>query len=330
MHYARKYDHDYTRGFYMVTISTFPRRDCLSRIVMAQIELTVLGEMVEEAVKRMSLDSPELEVRQIAIMPDHLHLVLVFRMPSYHPLGWHLRRMKARVTRYARARMRNPRFCIFAPDYHDAIAFDAQKLDNYVRYVRDNPLRWQWKQNHPEFFCRHFAVQHGRLPAGIPWTAIGDHGLLDSPEIEAVIVHRHIPEVERQRTIERYVTRAKEGVTLIGGFISPGEKEVARRVVGVTEAKIICLMPHGLRDYKPHGLAVRRLAEGTTLVLSGFPDSVPARPISYGNCHLNNAWATAIALQGQGLRESLPSGAMNRPARYTFCGTSRLNHRIFW
>ena len=35
-----------------------------------------------------------------------------------------------------------------------------------------------------------------------------------------------------------------------------------------------------------------------TLVLSGFPESVPATPINYENCHLNNDWARQIAGAG--------------------------------
>ena len=65
----------------------------------------------------------------------------------------------------------------------------------------------------------------------------------------------------------------------------------------------VALLPFGeivLKGYKPHGVAVKRLAESTTLVLSGFPESVPSTPINYGNCHLNNDWARAIAVGQSG------------------------------
>ena len=100
--------------------------------------------------------------------------------------------------------------------------------------------------------------------------------------------------------MSRYLELAQGGATLIGGFISPGEKEVAKGVLEIAGAKVICLLPYGLKGYKPHGVAVKRLAESKTLVLSGFPESVPSTPINYVNCHLNNDWARLIALGRSG------------------------------
>ena len=74
--------------------------------------------------------------------------------------------------------------------------------------------------------------------------------------------------------------------------------DVAKGALEIPGAKVICLLPFGLKGYKPHGVAVRRLAESKTLVLSGFPESVPATPINYENCHLNNDWARLIAGAG--------------------------------
>ena len=118
------------------------------------------------------------------------------------------------------------------------------------------------------------------------------------PQLLPVIVHLRITEAERKAEVARYLDLARSGATLIGGFISPGEKEVAKGLLEIPGAKVICLLPFGLKGYKPHGVAVKRLAESLTLVLSGFPESVPATPINYENCHLNNDWARLIAEAG--------------------------------
>ena len=107
-------------------------------------------------------------------------------------------------------------------------------------------------------------------------------------------------EEERAAEVSRYLELAQGGATLIGGFISPGEKEVAKGVLEIAGAKVICLLPYGLKGYKPHGVAVKRLTESKTLVLSGFPESVPSTPINYVNCHLNNDWARLIAMGRSG------------------------------
>jgi len=300
MHYARMIGHDYHEGYYFVTINTAPRRNCLSRIVGGKVELTALGEIVLRAYLQMAVDSPEVDLRVCAIMPDHFHAIIVFRRRSEHPLGWHIRRFKARATKGARDHTGDPTLGLFEENFHDFISFSADQLDRYTQYVKSNPIRWQWKHDHPDFFRKHFALRHARLPREISWTAIGDRSILDVPWLVPVVVHRRITETERKAEVARFLGLAEAGATLIGGFISPGEKEVAKGVLEVKGAKVICLLPFGLKGYKPHGVAVKRLAESQTLVLSGFPESVPATPINYDNCHLNNDWARQIAEGGRG------------------------------
>ena len=306
MHYARMTGHDYHEGYYFVTINTAPRRNCLSRIVGGKVELLPFGELVLKAYLQMSADSPEIDLRVCAIMPDHFHAIIVFRRRSAHPLGWHIRRFKARATKAVRDLAGDRTLGLFEENFHDFISFSGDELDRYTQYVKSNPIRWQWKRDHHDFFRKHFALRHSRLPRGISWTAIGDRSLLDAPWLEPVVVHRRITEEERAAEVSRYLELAQGGATLIGGFISPGEKEVAKGVLEIAGAKVICLLPYGLKGYKPHGVAVKRLAESKTLVLSGFPESVPSTPINYGNCHLNNDWARLIAL-GRSGDESLDS-----------------------
>ena len=295
MNYARMRGRDYCRGYYLVTIVTSPRRNCLSRIVKGKVELSPFGEVVLKAYLQMGAEAPELNLVICAIMPDHFHAVVYFRRPSEHPLGWHIRRFKARATKAIRDLTGDPKLGVFEANFHDAISFDADELSRYVQYVRENPIRWQWKHDHPDFFRKHYSVNHPRLPREVAWTAIGDVSLLDHPRMVAVVVHRRIAEVERQAEVSRYLDLAREGALLIGGFISPGEREVARGLGEIPGAKVIYLLPYGLKNYKPHGRAVKRLAESATLVLSGFPEGVSAAPISYDNCHLNNEWARRIA-----------------------------------
>jgi len=272
-----------------------PRRSLFSRIEQGGVKLLPVGEMVAKAIRMMEADSPEVGVRVFSIMPDHVHMVVAFKAVSAHPLGWHIRRFKARVTKWARNWSESGAFGVFEEDYHDLISFDGGELDKYVRYVKENPLRWQWKADHPDFFSKHYAAEHPRLPKGVSWTAIGDLSILDAPRMAAVVVHRRITDDKRKAEVGRYLELAREGAVLIGGFISPGEREVARGLGAIKEAKVICLVPYGLGDYKPRGAAVRRLAEGKTLVLSGFSEDVPSTPICYDNCHHNNDWARAIA-----------------------------------
>ena len=167
MHYARMAGHDYHEGYYFVTINTAPRRNCLSRIVCGKVELLPPGEIVLKAYLQMGADSPEIDLRVCAIMPDHFHAIIVFRRRSEHPLGWHVRRFKARATRAVRGLSGDASLGLFEENFHGFISFSSEELDSYVQYVKLNPIRWQWKHDHPDFFSKHFiracrAAFHGR------------------------------------------------------------------------------------------------------------------------------------------------------------------------
>jgi hypothetical protein len=113
--------------------------------------------------------------------------------------------------------------------------------------------------------------------------------------------------------VARFLALAREDAVLIGGFISPGERRVAREAAAIPRSRLVYLHPWGLSRYKPHGrAAAERLASGLTLALSGFPDTeepVPRRE----NCLLNNRWAQAIAApkKGPGLKRN--RGTDKRP-----------------
>ena len=74
MHFARMTGHDYREDHCFVTVNTAPRRNCLSRTVDGKVELLPFGEIVLKAYLKIEADSPEIDLRICAIVPDHLHL----------------------------------------------------------------------------------------------------------------------------------------------------------------------------------------------------------------------------------------------------------------
>jgi len=130
-----------------------------------------------------------------------------------------------------------------------------------------------------------------RIPADDPAYSLR----LDYPWLEPVIISRRLEGEELEAEVARFLELAREGAVLIGGFISPGERRVAREAAAISRSRLIYLHPWGLSRYKPHGhAAAERLASGLTLALSGFPDTEEAMP-RRENCMLNNRWAQAIA-----------------------------------
>ena len=99
----------------------------------------------------------------------------------------------------------------------------------------------------------------------------------------------------RVRQVAEIVSQVEQGAIPIGGFISPGERAVATEAAKIPRARMIKLLPWGLKRYKPSGaVATRWLAEGRSLILTGFPDDEPAA-CCRTSCFKNNEWVRQIA-----------------------------------
>ncbi len=116
----RCWEHDYCSvSFYMITIITEPRRDCLSRLVPASptfpaaapgavptaapavapsLDLTPIGETVLEVWLRSNTIYSEVEVCESVIMPDHFHGILWVKKRLRRPMG-HIVKAFKRVSR---------------------------------------------------------------------------------------------------------------------------------------------------------------------------------------------------------------------------------------
>ena len=289
-------EHDYAgRGFYFITAATYPRRNLFSTISGYQTHLTQLGEIVREEWLRLHREQPLLEQQEFEIMPDHFHGTIIATAPLPKPLGYYIGNFKGRTRQAIRRLVGDPAFPVWSQGFFDLVSLDADMFHSFRHYTKDNPRRKQLRDENRALFRKVRDASHPRLPQNRRWTAVGDLALLDYPLLVPVIVHRRRSAEETENTIGHFVDLAASGAILIGGFISPGEKEVARRISALPNARVIYLLPHGMAHYKPRGKAVDRIANSKTLVLSGFGDEVPETPINYDNCHFNNDLARAIA-----------------------------------
>jgi len=291
--------HDYRgKGYYFLTFGTRKRRQWLSRIVNAQVILEPAGELLMQAWHKIAEEDPAYELGVTAVMPDHFHGLAIARKPPKYVIGTHVSRMEGRVLHATRKRLGDPELKMWDEGgFYDYLSLDMKMLRAFEHYIRDNPARWQLRQDNPQWFRKQYACQHPRLPKEATWTAYGDATLLGHPWLVPVIVSTRIGEAERAARIADILEQVKQGGIAIGGFISPGEREVARKVAELPRARIIKLLPWGLRRYKPSGDAgTRWLAEGRALVLTGFPDDEP-EACRRQNCLKNNAWVKQIAAQ---------------------------------
>lgn len=288
--------HDYSgKGYYFVTFGTLERRRCLSHIEGGQAVLELAGELLLENWRKIAEEDPAYELCETAVMPDHFHGLAIARRAPKWVIGTHVSRVKGRVLHALRKQRDQPELKLWDEGFYDFLSLDIDMLTAFRNYIRDNPARWQLRQDHPEWFRKQYALQHPRLPADTTWTAYGDRTLLDHPWLLPVIVPNKISEAERADQIAATVRAVENGAIPISGFISSGERQVSAALSQVPRARLIKLEPWGLRRYKPSGaVATRWPASGRTLVLTGFPDSEPVE-CRRTNCLRNNDWVRQIA-----------------------------------
>ena len=183
-----------------------------------------------------------------------------------------------------------PSFAIWDRSFWLDLSFSSRQLKAIRRYIRLNPARALWKMRHPDRFLRHANIRHPVLAANRIWDAVGNLTLLGSPFLFPVRLTRKKTLEEHAAAIDEIVEKAKRGMIPVSGFLSPGEKEVLRRLKAESHARFIKMRPCALPPhYDPSAEDSRELAADRLLIISGFPQSVTdAGGIFRANCLLMN------------------------------------------
>ena len=142
-------------GAYFLTICTKEKKCLLSEIVgdgaldVPQPRLTAAGKVLEKYLQ--SADKMErVTVDHYVIMPNHLHVILFVTeqadgkdgtsgAPS--PTNEIVPRFVAVLKRLCNKEIGEN---VFQRSYHDHIIRDRKDYDEHVKYICENPLRWQF------------------------------------------------------------------------------------------------------------------------------------------------------------------------------------------
>ena len=310
--------HDYaSRQIYMITMVTEGRRPLFGQVVgksdapagsdnEPRIELSPLGQRVNDEWWAASLHHPEVKVLALQMMPDHLHGILFVKEQMEKPLGMLLRGFKQSCNRHYRELVlgispsvpsvalttqqtqlkkdrRNEdrsRGLLFARGYNDKLLLREGQLETWIHYLNDNPRCLLMKREHPDLF----RVQRNMEAAGMTFSAIGNRFLLDRPMRLQVQCSRRLSEAEIQEQVALFLTAARQGAVLVSPAISPGEKAVMRAAFN-EGLPLIYLQENGFTDLaKPGGTRMEACARGQLLILAPWEHHNEQLTISRSQC----------------------------------------------
>ena len=154
--------------------------------------------------------------------------------------------------------------------YHERILHAPGQLRRMIDYVKDNPRRLWIKSHHPELFRLHRRTE----AAGLSFTSMGNHFLLDWPDKQVVEMSRSATNDEVQERLQSVLASAHNGAVTYTAAISKGEQIIARTLREQGYPLVVLLndgfpkegSPHE-RYYKPGGVYFEACSKGQLLLL---------------------------------------------------------------
>ena len=154
--------------------------------------------------------------------------------------------------------------------YHERILHAPGQLRRMIDYVKDNPRRLWIKSHHPELFRLHRRTE----AAGLSFTSMGNHFLLDWPDKQVVEMSRSATNDEVQERLQSVLASAHNGAVTYTAAISKGEQLIAR-TLREQGYPLVVLLNDGFpkegslheRYYKPGGVYFEACSKGQLLLL---------------------------------------------------------------
>ncbi len=152
----RLQNYDYSScGAYFITICTAEKRNYFWKNVGATIgrprdvELSLYGEIVSEAIKNISSIYPTLLVERYVIMPNHLHLLIrvcsdEFGRPMVAPT---MSRVVKQLKGYTSKQIGQS---LWQKSFHDHIIRNQKDYEEHINYIYYNPVRWHLDELYTE------------------------------------------------------------------------------------------------------------------------------------------------------------------------------------
>ncbi|MCQ2425937.1 MAG: hypothetical protein MJ070_07310 [Lachnospiraceae bacterium] len=141
----KRYDYS-TPGAYFVTICTEGKRPLLSAVRQNETVLSKYGHCVETNLLSLPVRYPFLEIRKYAIMPNHIHAILVMKSGTEYdgkrfPITAIICAYKSLTANDChRFGMKEK---LFQTSFYEHVIRDRDEYADVEKYIADNPLKWR-------------------------------------------------------------------------------------------------------------------------------------------------------------------------------------------
>lgn len=284
-------------GFFMITINAAPGIPAFSTISgMPEAPImsySRLGTVIRDKIEAIPSYTPQLNVIEYIVMPDHIHILLeiAIRLPRH--LGKVIGGFMGGCTAEARiAGIITDGASVFEKKYHDRVITKIGQTACVCNYIRDNPRRLLIKRMHPDFFQRHLHLNI----AGREYAAYGNIFLLRRDYLMPVRIHRRWSKKEFDAYEDECLSEIAEGAIAVSPFIHPAEKAIRAKALNIG-ASVIHLRHEGFDSrFKPQGSDFTLCSSGRLLLLAAWPDNTGRRAAAgYTEFHSMNDMANTIA-----------------------------------
>jgi putative transposase len=164
----RNYDYSQS-GIYFVTLCTYQRQCLFGQISDGKMELNELGEIVQSEWLRSPEIRREIALDEWVVMPNHLHGIVMITRPDEPqdfnkyplppqglPIQMKPRSLSSLIVGFKSATTRQINHCrsalgtpVWQRNYYENIVRDQRSLQNFCKYIRNNPKSWNIDQLHP-------------------------------------------------------------------------------------------------------------------------------------------------------------------------------------
>lgn len=311
--YLRRANHqDYRMpARYLITIMKAPGIKPFSIISSSpasiSYQITPTGKFILEAIELWKKKYYQIEVTQMAIMPDHIHLCIDVRCYLENGLSLAISNLKGKTSRLrfdALPEHLRPVDVpsVFSKGFNDRIAYSDQQWERQKAYTLDNPRRYLLKKRFPDFMLRGWQIQIGEEV----YEAKGNILLLKEAWHFPVKHSRRWSESESSDYQKYCRDQIDNGAVAISPFIHPKEKEVREYAIKEGGSYIrICQNGFSSRE-SAQGREFDLMAVGRVLLIAPTEHTTQQQELKYSFAQkLNGVAATLAKLCNSGIEGRL-------------------------